>query len=126
MRLFQTAIAVAVIVGLALTILWVPEWLVNQYGYLTPPLSRYDYTKAVDEYRRTISQVMVGLVLLCGLYFTWRTTRVTEDGRITDRFSKAVELLGSRTADNTKSIESRLGGIYALERIARDSERDRG
>ena len=48
----------------------------------------------------------------------------TEDGRITDRFSKAVEQLGARNSDGSKQIEPRLGGIYALERIARDSARD--
>jgi len=40
------------------------------------------------------------------------------DGKITERFSKAVELLGS------EKLEVRLGGIYALERIARDSQPD--
>jgi len=44
---------------------------------------------------------------------------VSEQGQLTDRFSKAVEQLG-----NKDSLEVRLGGIYALERIARDSARD--
>ncbi|GAA1772032.1 pentapeptide repeat-containing protein [Nonomuraea bangladeshensis] len=38
---------------------------------------------------------------------------------LTDRYSKAVDLLTSPSADG------RLGGIYALERLARDSPRDR-
>ena len=37
---------------------------------------------------------------------------------ITDRFSKAVEQLGSQ------DIDVRLGGIYSLERIAKDSPKD--
>ena len=45
--------------------------------------------------------------------------RLSEQGQLTDRFSKAVEQLG-----NKDSLEVRLGGIYALERIARDSARD--
>lgn len=56
---------------------------------------------------------------------TWRSivaadqARTTHQGHITDRFSKAVEHLGS---DN---VTSRIGGIYALKRIAKDSmERD--
>jgi len=44
---------------------------------------------------------------------------VSQQGQLTDRFSKAVEQLG-----NKDSLEVRLGGIYALERIARDSARD--
>jgi hypothetical protein len=42
-----------------------------------------------------------------------------EQGQLTDRFSKAVGQLGTKD-----SLEVRLGGIYALERIARDSVRD--
>ena len=48
----------------------------------------------------------------------FRQVTVAEQGHITDRFTKAVEQLGS---DN---LAVRLGGIYALERIAKDSERD--
>jgi len=44
--------------------------------------------------------------------------KVTEEKQITERFSTAVELLGSN------KIEIRLGGIYALERIAKDSPKD--
>jgi len=38
---------------------------------------------------------------------------------VTDRYTKAIEQLGS-----DKGMEVRIGGIYALERIARDSARD--
>jgi hypothetical protein len=44
--------------------------------------------------------------------------QVTEQGQITERYTKAVEQLGS------DKLDVRLGGIYALERIAADSERD--
>ncbi len=43
---------------------------------------------------------------------------VQREGQITERFTRAIDQLGS------ESLETRLGGIYALERIARDSERD--
>jgi len=46
--------------------------------------------------------------------------RIAEQGHITDRFTKAIEQLGSG------KLEVRLGAIYALERIARDSKRDHG
>jgi uncharacterized protein YjbI with pentapeptide repeats len=48
-----------------------------------------------------------------------KNVELTESRLITERFSKAIEQIGS---DN--KIEVRLGGIYALERIAYDSERD--
>ncbi|RKT88483.1 Pentapeptide repeat-containing protein [Saccharopolyspora antimicrobica] len=43
----------------------------------------------------------------------------TQEQQITERFGRAVEQLGTR--DN---LEVRIGGIYALERIARDSPPD--
>jgi hypothetical protein len=96
--------------------------MVNQHK--GGPLSRNEYTNDVDEYRKTLAQIMGGCALLVGLYFTWRTTRTAEDGRITDRFSKAVEQLGATNKDGSRQIEPRLGGIHSLERIARDSKRD--
>jgi hypothetical protein len=81
--------------------------------------------------RLTVAQIVGGIALLIGLYFTYQNVKVsqdnaktaqdnlrlTEDGKLTDRFSKAVELLGN------ERIDVRLGGIYALESIARDSQK---
>jgi hypothetical protein len=47
-----------------------------------------------------------------------RTFELTEQGQVTDRYTKAIEQLGS-----DKGLDVRIGGIYALERIARDSPR---
>ena len=47
-----------------------------------------------------------------------RTFELTEQGQVTDRYTKAIEQLGS------DKLAVRIGGIYALERIARDSARD--
>ncbi|MBD1891503.1 pentapeptide repeat-containing protein [Coleofasciculus sp. FACHB-SPT9] len=47
-----------------------------------------------------------------------KNAEAAQDKQITERFTKAVELLGN---DN---ISIRLGGIYALERIAKDSKKD--
>jgi hypothetical protein len=52
------------------------------------------------------------------LELTRRTVELTEQGQVTDRYTKAIDQLSSR------EIDMRIGGIYALERIARDSERD--
>jgi hypothetical protein len=49
---------------------------------------------------------------------TQKTFELTEQGQVTDRYTKAIEQLGSSTIDVT------IGGIYALERIVRDSPRD--
>jgi hypothetical protein len=47
-----------------------------------------------------------------------RTVELTEQGQVTDRYTKAIEQLGS------DKLDVRIGGIYALERIAHDSPRD--
>jgi hypothetical protein len=47
-----------------------------------------------------------------------RTLELTEQGQVTDRYTKAIEQLGSG------KLDVRIGGIYALERIAGDSARD--
>jgi uncharacterized protein YjbI with pentapeptide repeats len=49
-----------------------------------------------------------------------RTNDITEQGQVTDRFTKAIDQLGS----DKDRLDVRIGGIYALERIARDSPRD--
>src|SRR5664279_1804546 len=53
-----------------------------------------------------------------GLAYTARTYRLSREGHLTDLYTKAVEQLGS------DKIEVRLGGIYALERLMRDSPTD--
>jgi hypothetical protein len=82
---------------------------------LLPP----ERAKAENDARTTLLQGVAGLVLLFGAIATWRQLRLSREGQITDRFTKAIDQL-----DYTKSLEVRLGAIYALERIARDSERD--
>jgi uncharacterized protein YjbI with pentapeptide repeats len=47
-----------------------------------------------------------------------RQLEIGQEGQITERFTRAIDQLGS------KSIDVRLGGIYALERIAKNSPQD--
>ncbi len=81
--------------------------------------------EAENAARVAIAQIIGGILLLVGVYFTWwrieeaeESRNVAREGQLTERFSRAVEHLGS------DRLEIRLGGIYALERIAHDSERD--
>jgi hypothetical protein len=47
-----------------------------------------------------------------------RTLEATREGQIIELYSRAVDQLGS------EQLHVRIGGIYALERVARDSEKD--
>jgi uncharacterized protein YjbI with pentapeptide repeats len=58
-------------------------------------------------------------VLVAGLVFTARSYLAAREGQVTDRYTAAVNQLGD------DHLAVRLGGIYALERISRDSSRDR-
>jgi uncharacterized protein YjbI with pentapeptide repeats len=72
-----------------------------------------------------IAVSLPGLAALGALLFTWmqvgqasKELRISEHGQITSRFNAAVGNLGSQ------SLDIRLGGIYALQRIMQDSARD--
>ena len=120
-RMYLLAVVVAAVV---VAILWcVPPWLVEQVtGRLDKP-DAYRLADLQDAHRRTLAQILGGLGLLYGLYLTWRRVRAVEEGQITERFTRAIEQLGQDEADK---MAIRLGGIYALERIAKDSEKDHG
>jgi uncharacterized protein YjbI with pentapeptide repeats len=70
--------------------------------------------------RTTLLQALAGLFLATGLYFTAQTPRLNREGQITERFTRAIDQLGD------EKLDVRLGGIYALERIARTSSPDQG
>src|SRR5215218_6330267 len=72
----------------------------------------------------TLAQILGGTALLSGLYFTWRTLQVNREGQLTDRFTRAIDQLGKTDDEGNRLFEIRIGGIYALERIARESEED--
>lgn len=65
-----------------------------------------------------LATVLAGL----GLYLTYLNSQaerqLNSERLVTDRFAKAVEQLGNGT------IDVRIGAIYSLERIAKDSPRD--
>jgi Pentapeptide repeats (8 copies) len=68
--------------------------------------------------RATLLQGLGGLLVIAGVIATWRQIQVNRDGQITERFTRAIDQLGSDKPD------VRIGGIYALERIARNSPTD--
>jgi uncharacterized protein YjbI with pentapeptide repeats len=89
-----------------------------------------ELARARHDVRTTLLQGFGGMVLLLGAYLTWRQTQlsrvasreelqITREGQLTDRFTRAVDQLGS------KDVAVRVGGIYALGRIADESITDR-
>lgn len=73
---------------------------------------------AIDAIRGRLLQLGAGLLVAGGLVYTGLNFRLSREGHVTDRYTKAIEQLGSQ------QLDVRLGALYALERIMIDSERD--
>jgi len=113
---------------LFVSIIVIPRWLY-------PPLSAADLhgisgaqariqlqqaqSQFANNARPSILQGLAGLLLIVGAGATWRQVHISREGQITERFTRAVDQLGS---DN---VDVRIGDIYALERIAKNSPDDR-
>jgi hypothetical protein len=65
-----------------------------------------------------------GIAIGIGLYFTWKKILISQDGQITERFTRAVDQLGALDQNGNPAFEIRLGRIYALDRISKESEKD--
>jgi hypothetical protein len=127
-----------------LLIIVFPHWQVSGINNVTEKVTLENQSRA------TLAQVLGGVAIGIGLYYTWRriniaeedlkvtqenlkvtqenleatqkaaqeNLKVAQEGQITERFTRAVDQLGN------DKLEIRLGGIYALERIASESEKD--
>jgi hypothetical protein len=116
-RWLAGGIAAAVLVPVLAWVLFVPatDWLArHDVGSATGPLLQ----TARDAARGRLLTLGAGLFAAGALVFTARNFRLSREGQVTDRYTKAIEQLGS---DN---LGVRVGGIYALGRIASDSEKD--
>jgi uncharacterized protein YjbI with pentapeptide repeats len=86
---------------------------------------RKEKLKLEDDTRKTAAQIIGGVLVIGSLIFTYNTLRLQQDtyrlqqeGQFTDRFTKAITQIGD------EKLEVRLGGLFALERVAKDSPKD--
>jgi hypothetical protein len=120
---WQILVVVSGVASLLLLI-FVPVWQVrNLHAEDTEDMQRR--VELENEARKTIAQILGGAAVLAGVFFTAQqlfvaqdAQRIAEEAQITERFTRATEQLGS------DELEIRIGGIYAFERIARDSKED--
>jgi hypothetical protein len=78
-----------------------------------------------NDVRTSVFQALAGALLIFGSVAAWRQAQinrqqlaVVQEGQITERFTRSIDQLGSEKTD------VRLGGIYALERIGKNSPAD--
>lgn len=121
-------------VAVALVLWLLPRWQVESLK-LAPKESLI----LENTLRDTWAKIIATALLLIGAFFLWRyveavgktvaaaertvaaaekNAAISQERHITERFVRVMELLGD------EKLEVRLGGIYALERIARDSPAD--
>ncbi|MFK0114022.1 pentapeptide repeat-containing protein [Streptomyces sp. NPDC091217] len=116
----------AVAFSVFIMLLWQGPWWIDEGHFSTVTPGR---AALVTGFRTSMVALGAGAVAGIGLFYTDRTLRQTRirdreqarlaiEGQITDRYIKSVGLLAS--SDPTEQ----LGGIYALERIMRDSPKD--
>ncbi|MEU4919835.1 pentapeptide repeat-containing protein [Streptomyces parvus] len=140
----RAVLLAAALVGYA-ALLWKGPWWFDGAHLRDRNLQPADGV-VITGFRTMIVALGVGLTAIVGLVYTHRNHQhaldqfqhardkdreaadLTREGQVTGRYVEAIKLLAAQDTREdgrklTKLME-RLGGIYALERIMRDSEKD--
>lgn len=100
--------------AVALVVLkWAPDWFAETKGL--DAKGRLDARQGI---RTTSLALLAGTFGAITAIYTARTFALNRAGQLTDRITRAIEQVGH------KEVQVRIGGIYALERIARESKED--
>src|SRR4051794_15692205 len=87
------AAAVLVVTLVALILKWAPEWLSQN------DLSGNDEAEEIGRVRTGLLAMLAGLVAIVGAVFTGLSYRLNQAGQITERFTRAIDQLGSDELD---------------------------
>ncbi|MFH8614712.1 pentapeptide repeat-containing protein [Streptomyces sp. NPDC017979] len=115
-RALRPVVLVLLAFGTLLVLLGPFSWLIA--GETVSALPGKERADAINAVRQTVLAAFGGAAVLGGLVFTARTYDLTKRGQVTERFSRAVELLAS------EHVEERLGAIYSLEHVLAESPQD--
>lgn len=85
--------------------------------------------KLQNDIRSALLQTVGGAAVIAGVFFTWQQLQtdrdqlhqqliVTQQGQVAERFTRAIDQLGS------SKLDVQLGGIYGLKQIARQAAND--
>ena len=105
----------ALVLCITFFLMKVPKW---QLGPWQARLDAKDFLQLENSIRATWAQILGGVALLVGIYLTWRrvaaaerTVEISQEGQITERFTRVIEQLGS------DKLEVRLGGFMPLREL---------
>ncbi|MFF9238399.1 pentapeptide repeat-containing protein [Streptomyces sp. NPDC014776] len=136
-RIVGSAVLALAVVVYAL-LLWRGPWWIDGAHLRTRDLQPADGV-VITGFRTMLVALGAGAVAALGLYYTHKSHKQTEalfehtrakdreqadltrEGQVTDRYVEAIKLLSTPGEDG---MMARLGGIYSLERIMRDSDKD--
>ncbi|HEV7663152.1 MAG TPA: pentapeptide repeat-containing protein [Chloroflexota bacterium] len=131
-RLVAFFLLLAIVAGLALWL--VPHWQVaparerlqaeESLSVAEQLALENNIFQAENGARMTLAVILAASGLLLGLGIAWRRYELSRELKAHERFAPAVEQLGSERGDGSVRTEARLGGIYALERLLQESERE--
>lgn len=128
-------VALPLLVAGYAVLIWKGPWWVDGAHLRTQDLQPADGV-VITGFRTTLVALGAGAIAVVGVYYTHRSFRQTEklfnhtrekdreqadlsrEGQVTERYVEAIKLLSS------ENRTQRLGGLYSLERIMRDSARD--
>ncbi len=102
--------ATSITILLFLYALWlVPQW---QVAHLSMEVSEKEVLALENEYRKTLTQIIGGAFVIFGVYLAWRrvaaaekTVVVSQEEQITERFTRAVDQLGSDKLELRKNYD---------------------
>jgi hypothetical protein len=118
--LVVVTIAAVAVVAAGVALIWPVTDLIaaHDVGLITGSKRAAALQVAREAVRTQLLTLGAGVFAAGALWFTARSFILSREGQVTDRYTKAIEQLGH------EKLDVRIGGIYALERIARDSPRD--
>lgn len=106
------------------SLIYVPRWQLGKVALE----DQKERIQLENELRGSLAQIYGIAFVLVGLYFVLRrmkaADRVAElsrEGQVNERFTRAINQLGASRTNGEKRLEIRLGGIFALEGIAKIS-----
>jgi hypothetical protein len=130
----KTWVQLVGVTGTIILFVLVAGWILDWYIDPNPGNS-----KAKRELVQALALLTAGVAGSIGIYFTWRGQRITRkgledtqkatevqlrlsrEGQITERFTRAIDQLGETNDNEQPRLETRIGAIYALERIDKES-----
>src|SRR4051794_26676533 len=86
------ALGLVVVIGAAAIVLkWAPQWLASTDG-----LKPRERAEELGRVRTGLLAFLAGVLAAVGAYYTHRTFGLNRAGQITERFTRAVDQLGSK------------------------------